>query len=153
MKRKVNKYRPCNVRTISFSIISFMLFFVSMVGVFPSVEEKSVALYFAIFFFLLSIIFILYSLFKLNSFVYIDDDKIIQKKFWEIIDIKYDEITNIKLSFAYYIRAPYAIKVYNNKKAIMFEITSRVFDEFMRSCSNIEVKNKIDILLKEKGIY
>lgn len=34
----------------------------------------------------------------------------------------------------------------------MFEITSKVFDEFMKYCSNIEVKNKIESLLKEKGI-
>ena len=68
-------------------------------------------------------------------------------------NIEYNKISGVKLSFAYYIRAPYAIKVYENNKRIMFEITSKVFDEFMKYCSNIEVKNKIESLLKEKGIY
>ena len=94
----------------------------------------------------------LYSLLKLNSPIYLDENKIVQKQFGQIINIEYNKISDAKLSFAYYIRAPYAIKVYENNKRIMFEITSKVFDEFMKYCSNIEVKNKIGSLLKEKGI-
>ena len=155
MKGKVNKYRPCNCRTVSFSILSAVLFFVSIAGILPGVAagEKKSLLFVVIFLFLLNFLFVLYSLLKLNSSVYLDEYKILQKQFGKTISIKYDEITDVKLSFAYYIRAPYAIKIYANRKRIMFEITSRVFDEFLRCCSNIEVKNMIETLLKEKGIY
>ena len=75
-----------------------------------------------------------------------------EKQFGKIINIKYDEINNVKLSFSYCVRASYGIKIYDNNKKIMFEITSKVFDEFMKYCSDIEVKSKIESLLKE-GYY
>ena len=155
MKSKVNKYRPCIGRTISFSILSFMLFFITTIGIFPSVEgeDKNIAFLFIIIFFVLHVLFVFYLLLKLNSPIYLDENIIVQKQFGKIISIKYDEINDVKLSFAYYIRAPYAIKVYENNKRIMFEITSKVFGEFMKYCSNIEVKHKIESLLKEKEIY
>lgn len=90
---------------------------------------------------------------KLNSFICLDEFKITQKQFGKIMNIKYDEITQVKLSFAFYVRAPYAIKIYANNIRIMFEITSKVFDVFMEHCSNIEIKNQINSLLKENGIF
>ena len=154
LENQVKKYRPCIGRTISLSILSFMLFFLVIGGVLPSVEdeEKNIVFFFIIIFFLLHVLSVLYSLLKLNSLIYIDEDKIFQKQFGKIVDIKYDEITDIKLSFAFYARVSYAIKIYDNNKRIMFEITSKVFDEFMKCCPNIEVKNKIESLLKEKEI-
>ena len=155
MKSKVMKFRPCNGRSISFSGLTFMLFFITTIGILPNVEceDKNIAFLFIIIFFVLHVLFVFYSLLKLNSPIYLDEKIIVQKQFGKIISIKYDEINDVKLSFAYYIRAPYAIKVYENNKRIIFEITSKVFDEFMKYCSNIEVKNKIESLLKEKGIY
>ena len=155
LKREVKKYRPCIGRTISFSILSFMLFFLIIVGILPIVEgeEKNIVFFFIIIFFVLHVLFVFYSLLKLNSPIYLGENKMFQKQFGQIINIDYNKISNAKLSFAYYIRAPYAIKVYENNKRIMFEITSKVFDEFMKYCSNVEVKNKIESLLKEKGIY
>lgn len=155
LENQVKKYRPCIVRTISFSILSFMLFFVTIAGILPSVEgkDKNIVFFFIIIFFILHVLLVLYSLLKLNSSIYLDENKIVQKQFGKIINIKYDKINDVKLSFSYYARAPYAIKVYENNKRIMFEITSKVFDEFMKYCSNVEVKNKIKSLLKEKEIY
>ena len=154
LKSKVNKYRPCNGRTVPFSILSFMLFFVTIAGILPSVEDedKNIVFFFITIFFLLHILFVLYSLLKLNSPIYLGENKMSQKQFGQIINIEYDKISDAKLSFAYYIRAPYAIKVYENNKMMMFEITSKVYDEFMKYCSNIGVKNKIERLLKEKEI-
>ena len=40
LKRKDIKYSPCIGRTISLFILSFMLFFVTIVGILPSVEGK-----------------------------------------------------------------------------------------------------------------
>ena len=155
MENQVKKYRPCISRAISFSILSFMLFFVTIAGILPNVEgeDKNIAFYFIIIFLVLHALFVLYSLLKLNSPVYLGENKMFQKQFGQTINIEYNKISNVKLSFAYYIRAPYAIKVYDSNKRIMFEITSKVFDEFMKRCSNIEIKNKIESLLKEKGIY
>lgn len=148
------KYRPCNIRSISFSILSFMLFFVTIAGILPSAkDEKNIELFLMVLFFLLHFFFVSYSLLKLNSYVEIEENKILQKQFGKIIDIKYDDITDVKLSFAFYVRAPYAIKVYSNNKRIMFEISSKVFDAFMNNCSNVEINNRIASLLKEKGIY
>ena len=146
---------PCIGRTISFSTLSFMLFFVTTGGVLPSVEgkDKNIVFFFMIIFFLVHVLFVLYSLLKLNSPIYLFENKMSQKQFGQLINIEYDKISDAKLSFAYYIRAPYAIKVYENNKMMMFEITSKVYDEFMKYCSNIEVKNKIERLLKEKDIY
>ena len=155
LERKDIKYRPCIGRTISLSILSFMLFFVTIAGILPSVEveDKNIVFFFIIIFFILHILVLLYSLLKLNSPIYLDENKIVQEQFGQIINIEYNKISDVKLSFAYYIRASYAIKVYENNKKIMFEITSKVFDEFMKYCSNIEVKHKIESLLKEKEIY
>ena len=155
MKNQVKKYRPCISRTVSFSILSFMLFLITIVGIFPNVEgeEKNIVFVFIIFFFLLHILFVLYSLLKLNSPICLDENKIVQKQFGQIINIEYNKISDAKLSFAYYITAPYAIKIYENNKRIMLEISSKAFDEFMKYCSNIEAKNKIESLLEEKGIY
>lgn len=155
LKNKVVKYRPCLGRTVSFSVLSFMLFFITIVGILPSADdgERNIAFSLAIILFLLHILFVLYSIFKLNSLICVDDNKILQKQFCKIVNIKYDEITDVKLSFAFYIRASYAIKIYENNKRIMFEISSKVFDEFMKCCSNIEVKNKVKSLLEEKEIY
>lgn len=155
MENQVKKYRPCNGRTISLSILSFMLFFVTIAGILPSVEGegKNIVFFLIIIFFILHVSLLIYSLLKLNSPIYLDENKIFQKQFGKIINIKYDEINDVKLSFSYYVRASYAVKIYYNNKKIMFEITSKVFDEFMKHCSNIEVKNKIESLLKEKEIY
>ena len=154
MKSKVMKFRPCNGRSISFSVLTFMLFFITTIGILPNVEgeEKNIVFFFIIIFFILHVLLLIYSLLKLNSPICLDENIIVQKQFGQIINIEYNKISDAKLSFAYYIRAPYAIKVYENNKRIMFEITSKVFDEFMKYCSNIEVKNKIGSLLKEKGI-
>ena len=154
MKRKDLKYRPCIGRTISFSVLTFMLFFITTIGILPNVEgkEKNIAFFLIIIFFLIHIIFILYSLLKLNSPICLDENKIVQTQFGKIISIKYDNITDVKLSFAYYVRASYGIKIYDNNKKIMFEITSKAFNEFMNYCSNIEVKNIIESLLRKKGI-
>jgi hypothetical protein len=151
LKREVKKYRSCMGRTISLSVLSFMLFFVSIAGILPSVEGegKNIVLFFIIIFFILHILLVLYSLLKLNSYIYLYENKIVQKQFGKIINIKYDEINDVKLSFSFYVRAFYGIKIYNNNKKIMFEITSKVFDEFMKCCSNIEVKHKLKNLLKE----
>ena len=155
LKNQGKKYKPCIGRTISFSILSFMLFFVTIAGILPSVEDedKNIVFFFVIIFFLLHVLFILYSLLKLNSPIYLGENKMSQKQFGQIINIEYDKISDVKVSFAYYIRAPYALKVYENNKMMMFEITSKVYNEFMKFCSNIEVKNKIERLLKEKEIY
>ena len=156
MKRKDMKYRPCNGRTISFSILTFMLFFITTMGIFPSAEgkEKNIVFFLIIILFLFHIIFVLYSLLKLNSPICLDENKIVQKQFGKIISIKYDNITDVKLSyFRSSAWASYAIKIYDNKKRIMFETSSKVFDVFMKYCANVEVKNKIEILFKEKGIY
>ena len=155
MKRKNMKYRPCIGRTISLSILSFMLFFVTIAGIFPSVEReyKNIVFFIIIFFFILHVLLLIYSLLKLNSPICLDESKISQKQYGKEIEIYYAYISNVKLSFAYYGRAPYAIKIYDNKKMIMFEITSKCFDEFMKYCTNVEVKKKIESLLREKEIY
>ena len=149
LKNKIMKYRPCNGRTISFSVSTFMLFFLSTIGILPNVEEKNIVLIIIVFLFLLHILFVFYSLFKLNSYISIGDEKMIQKQYGKTIEIYYKDITAAKLSSAFYVKAPYAVKVYSNNKSIMFEISSKVFDAFMNNCSNTEIKNRIISLLDD----
>lgn len=154
LKSDVKKYRPCNGRAVSFAVLTFMLLFVTIAGILPNVDEEEKKIVFLLIAILssLHVLFVLYSLLKLNSPVFLDGNKIVQKQFGKTISIDYAEITDIKLSFAYYIRASYAIKIYGNDKRIMFEITSKVFGEFMKHCSNIDAKSKIESLLKGEGI-
>ena len=58
MKSKVNKYRPCIGRTISLSILSFMLLFVTIAGILPSVEGKgkNIVFFFIIIFFIVHVL-------------------------------------------------------------------------------------------------
>ena len=107
LKNQVKKYRPCIGRTISFSLLSFMLFFLTIAGILPSVEDedKNIVFFFIIIFFLLHILFVLYSLLKLNSPIYLGENKMSQKQFGQIINIEYDKISDAKLSFAYYLIA------------------------------------------------
>ena len=64
MENQVKKYMPCIGRAISFSTLSFMLFFVTIVGILPSSEgkEKNIVIFFIIIFLLVHVLFVLYSL-------------------------------------------------------------------------------------------
>ena len=66
-----------------------MLFFVTIAGILPSVEveDKNIVFFFIIIFFILHIFVLLYSLLKLNSPIYLDENKIVQKQFGKIINI------------------------------------------------------------------
>ena len=91
VENKVKKYRPCICRSVSFSILSFMLFFSTIVGILPSVKgEKTIVFAFIIIFFLLHILFVFYSLLKLNSLICIDEKGMLQKQFGKTITIKYN---------------------------------------------------------------
>lgn len=153
MENEVCKYRPCNVRSVSICVTTFMLFFISLVGILPFVKEKIIALLIAGVFFLLNVLFSLYSLFKLNSFVFLDETKISQKQYGKVVEINYDTINYIKLSFVFYTKAPYLVKLYSKNKTISFEITSAVLDKFMNHCTSFEIKNRLTFLLKDKGVY
>ena len=89
LENQVKKYRPCIGRTISFSILSFMLFFLIIVGILPSAEgeEKNIVFFFIIIFFVLHVLFVFYSLLKLNSPIYLSENKMFQKQFGQIINL------------------------------------------------------------------
>ena len=70
--------------------------------------------------FLLNIFVMLYLILKLNSLIYITQDRLLQKQFTKIVIINFDDITDVKLSFAYYAKVPYAINIYASNKIIMF---------------------------------
>ena len=128
LKREVMKFRPCIGRTISLCILSFMLFFLTITSILPSVEgeEKKLVFFFSIIFFLLHVLCVLYSLLKLNLPVCLDENKIVQKQFGKIISIKYDNITDVKLSSAFYARVPYAIKLYYQFQTLFFYCLSKL---------------------------
>ena len=154
MKDKIKKYRPCLGRTLGVSILLFFMSFALMLQYIDDIIKYNILLYFSLLFSLVDCIFIWYSFNKLNSYIYFDDNKMFQKQYGQIIEIRYDDIIDFKLSFAYYIKVPYALKIYDNKnKMIMFEIVGKAYDEFMDRCSNVEIKRKIKRLFKEKTIY
>ena len=82
-----------------------------------------------------------------------DDTKIWQKQYGKLVEIIFHDITDIKLSYAVYIKAPCAINIYEDKKKITFELFTRPFYEFMDRCTNAEIKSKLKISLKQKGIW
>ena len=94
----VNKFCPCKVRSVIYCFGSFMLLFTSVAGILPNVEEKKNALLLALCLFIIHILVVLYSIFKLNSYVYFDDEKIYQKQYGKIVEIKYNEIEKFKFS-------------------------------------------------------
>lgn len=147
------RYRPCMGRSLSLCIGPSFLFLAALLSFLPFEKKQIFEILIVLFLGLYILVINLYSILKLNAPILIDESKISQKQYGKEIEIYYDDISNVKLSLAWYAHAPYAIKIYDNKKKIMFEITSKVFDEFMKCCSNIEVKNKIEKLFKEKEIY
>ena len=154
LKNKFLEHRPCNSRSLFLCLVTFFLALdFLLLPLTTNIEGKNIILFIAIMLFLLDLIFVLYSLFKLNSCVFMDETKIWQKQYRKVVEIDYGSISEIKLSSACYANVPYMVKIYADKKAISFEITSRTFEKFMDCCSNIEIKNKLEALLKAKGVY
>ena len=146
------KYRPCNNRCISFCGSTFFSSLIALLIAF-STKENFVLIIVSGLIFLLNILFSLYSIFKLNSFVYLTNTCIKQKQYGKFIIINYEDITDVKLSLPLYVKAPYAIKIFNKKEKIMFEIPNDIFDKFMELCPNIKIKYKINYLINKDGVF
>ena len=127
MENQFHKYRPWKGRSIFLCVITFILFIICLVAILPLVKEKNIVIIIVIFLFSLNIFFSLYSILKLNSFVYMDDDKIQQKQYGKLIQIYYENIKDVKISHAFYAKVPPLITIYDNKKKISFEMTI-IFD-------------------------
>lgn len=149
----VNKFCPCKVRSVIYCFGSFMLLFTSVAGILPNVEEKKNALLLALCLFIIHILVVLYSIFKLNSYVYFDDEKIYQKQYGKIVEIKYNEIEKFKFSNGG--RIYNLLKIYKKNKKIIFELSDKNLNLFYSKCNNKELNNKIKKVTFqiERGTY
>ena len=94
----------------------------------------------------------IFSVFKWNSFVYIDGEKLRQKQFGENKIFYYGEITDIKMSMVAVTRGSWLIIVKKSKDKISFEITSKCYEEFRELCTNKEIMERLNKSLKDRNI-
>jgi hypothetical protein len=92
---------------------------------------------------ILNIILCIFSIFKWNAFVYIDEGKITQKQFKKVVSISYDEIDRFKISRSYYIRSFPMLNIYKGEEKISLEMGHKAFNHFTEVCSNGQLINKI----------
>ena len=140
------KYRPCWERCIAICVASIItnVIFLDILFVFKF-KLGCVCI------FLVNIVvclyFIIFAIFKLNSPVYIDEEKIAQKQFGKIKTIYYSEIENIKRT-GRDLRFSWLITIRKNKEKISFEDTSKVYDKFCELCTNEEIMNQLKKMFK-----
>ena len=155
MKNKQkNRYRPCSARCFGVCLLSFMLSFI-FIGI--SIEarflgDSSVDLWIGLGFLIFNIVLVIFSVFKWNSFVHIDGEKLRQKQFGKNKIFYYGEITDIKMSMIALTRGPWLIIVKKHEDKITFEITSEVYEKFRELCTNKEIMEKLNKALNDRNL-
>jgi hypothetical protein len=95
-----------------------------------------------VFFVLLHIWTVLYCIFKLNSFVYIDDTKIWQKQYGKCVEIQFSDIQYAELTIGF-VQGYSHVVIHSYNKKISFCHTSKTYDAFMERCTNVAMKKRI----------
>ena len=145
--------RPCFARSLSMCSTTFLLAFLAFL---VSAEVTSNNFFFitiGIVLLLTNIALSIYCIFKLNSRVYVTDTEISQRQFRREITVKYDDITDVKLTHSPIVKAPPLVTLSNGNTKICFETTSRVYKSFKESCKNERVNEKLRKVLKDHLIY
>ena len=152
---QINRYRPCSARCFGACLLTFglaSLFIGISIGA-NFYGDSVYALWLGLVFLLLNIVLVIFSIFKWNSYVYIDGEKISQKQFGKTIVLYYREITDIKMSMMSVTKGTsWLIIIKQGKNKIAFEITTKVYEQFCKLCTNENIIKKLDKLLEEKGI-
>ena len=149
----LNAYRPCIGRSISLCLTTFSLAIFSFIVSSQIKADRIIFIRIGIILSVLHVITVLYSVFKLNSRILVEDDHISQKQFLSTVVIKYDEVTDVKLSHSPLVKSPPLITIYSTNQKIAFETTSKVYREFRDHCNNESLQAQIDKLLKQNLIY
>ena len=141
--KQIKRFRPRNDRCIGVCSSTFMLSFSSF-WMALEVEDGRMILYsIGTVLLILNIILCIFSIFKWNAFVYIDEGKITQKQFKKVVSISYDEIDRFKISRSYYIRSFPMLNIYKGEEKISLEMGHKAFNHFTEVCSNGQLINKI----------
>ena len=144
--KQSKKYMPCLARFILLcfaSLVTSIIFLDILLT--PDFALTPVCIFLAVF--VIELCFIISAIFKWNSPVYIDEEKIEQKQFGKIKTIYYSEIDNIKRTGRSY-RIPWIITIRKNKEKISFEDASKVYDKFCELCTNEEIMNQLKKMFK-----
>ena len=137
---------PCLSRFISLCFASLVTIIILLEILFTP-NFKLIPVYIFLTVFVVNLCFIIFAIFKWNSPVYIDEEKIEQKQFGKIKTIYYSEIDNIKRTGRSY-RIPWIITIRKNKEKISFEDASKVYDKFCELCTNEEIMNQLKKMFK-----
>lgn len=155
MKNKQkNRYRPCSARCFGVCLLTFMLSFIFIVIPIEArfFGDSSIVLWLGLGFLIFNIVLVIFSVFKWNSFVHIDGEKLSQKQFGKNKIFYYGEITDIKMSMIALTRGPWLIIVKKHDDKIAFEITSEAYEKFRELCTNKEIMNKLNMALNYRGL-
>ena len=144
--KQSKKYMPCLSRFISLCFASLVTIIILLEILFTP-NFKLIPVYIFLTVFVVNLCFIIFAIFKWNSPVYIDEEKIEQKQFGKIKTIYYSEIDNIKRTGRSY-RIPWIITIRKNKEKISFEDASKVYDKFCELCTNEEIMNQLKKMFK-----
>ena len=155
MKNKQkNRYRPCSARCFGVCLLTFMLSFI-FIGISIGARVSSEGVYvllIGLVFLMLNIVFVIFSVFKWNSFVCIDGEKLSQKQFGKNKVFYYEEITDIKMSMLTVTKGSWLIIVKKHKDKITFEITSEIYEKFREWCTNKEITGKLNKALNDRNL-
>ena len=144
MVSNIHKSRPGWGRSISYCIFTLDFIAILMIPLVMRHEEgvPIIVSILLVFFVLLHIWTVLYCIFKLNSFVYIDDTKIWQKQYGKCVEIQFSDIQHIRLTIGF-VQGYYHVVIHSHNKKISFCLFSKTYNAFMERCTNVDIKEKI----------
>ena len=144
MVSNIHKSRPGWGRSISYCIFTLVFIATLMIPLVVGYEEgvPIIVSILLVFFVLLHIWTVLYCIFKLNSFVYIDDTKIWQKQYGKCVEIQFSDIQYAELTIGF-AQGYYHVVIHSYNKKISFCKPSKTYHAFMERCTNVAIKEKI----------
>ena len=149
----LNTYRPCIGRSISLCLTTFSLAIFSFIVSSQIKADRIIFIWIGIILSVLHVITVLYSVFKLNSGILVEEDHISQKQFLSAVVIKYDDVTDVRLSHSPLVKSPPLITIHSTNQKISFETTSKVYREFRDRCNNDALQERVNVILRQNLIY
>ena len=126
MKNKqVKRYFPCPVTIAQIDLCTFFLSLAFIaISISTEISDNQIPLVIGICLLVASAFFLVLSFCKWNAFVYIDDEKLVQKRFGKTKTLYYEKLTDVKIRKIPDSVWPHIVTVWQEKEKICFEITS-----------------------------
>ena len=146
-KSFITKFRPLLGHCLGLCTGTLILGFSSCVIVYETIHrhgESEIIWLLPALIAILHLVFVAFSIWKWNAYVYLYDDSFAQSQWGKDIVISYDEIQAIQFSRPLH-PYPATITICSGCSKISFDYTK--LSVFRMQCTNIEINNKIDAWL------